>query len=214
MLYNQLRRKVPLSDQLRSKATYRQQIRAAVRGLWLGKTDQDQFYRAMQSAVDRGFRDAWRQGMAAVGLSFPEDMTGAEQAALFEAQANEYQYITGFATAIEQGSKANGGLLSAFDARIELWVKRYEELVNQAKLSAEADPVLVWSLHADESCTSCRKLEGQRRRASVWREKLAVWPQHHDLECMQSAGGPTVCQCTLDNTNQPPTRGRLPKWRV
>ena len=35
-LYDQLRRKIPLADQLRSKASYRQQLNAAVRGLWLG----------------------------------------------------------------------------------------------------------------------------------------------------------------------------------
>ena len=216
-LYDQLRRKIPLADQLRSKATYRQQLNAAVRGLWLGPpkgTNAAQFEDAMQSAIDRGFRDAWKQGMEAVGLTFPDDMTAAEQAALFEAQAAEYGYIGGLAGAVMAGSKENGGKLGAFKVRIDLWVKRYLNIVNQAKLSVAADPVLVWNIRAEESCISCLKLAGQRRRASVWKEKLKVWPQHPDLECMHSAGGPDVCQCTLDNTDRPPTRGRLPKWRV
>ena len=213
-LYDQLRRKIPLYDQLKSKASYRTQLNAAVRGLWLGVLNASEFEAQMQAAIDRGFRNAWKEGMEAVGLTFPDDMTAAEQAALFEAQAAEYGYIGGLAGAVMAGSKENGGKLSAFKVRIDLWVKRYLNIVNQAKLSVAADPVLEWGVHANESCTSCLKLNGQRRRSSVWREVLEVWPQHHDLECMQSADGPDVCQCTLNQTDKPPTRGRLPKWRV
>lgn len=213
-LYDQLRAKIPLAEQLRTRASYRMNLRSAVRGLWTGEFSEGDFTNQMQLVIDRGFRQAWKEGMEAVGLVFPDDMTDAEHNALLTAMINEYGFIAGFAADIIAGSKANGGKLGPLMRRVDLWVKRYEGVKNQAKLSAEADPVLQWNVHADESCTSCIKLDGQRRRASVWREKLEVWPQHPELECMESAGGPDVCKCTLDTTDQPPTRGRLPKWRT
>jgi len=212
-LYSQLARKIPLATQLRTRASYAQQLRAAVRGLWTGIFTAAQFTNAMQSTIDRGFRRAWAEGMSAVGLVFPDDMTDAEQTAFTLAVDKEYGFIAGLAAFVEANSKENGGKFSSLMPRVELWVKRYEGIKNQAKLSAEADPVLEWHVHADESCKSCLKLEGQRHRSSIWREKLEVWPQHPDLECMESAGGPDVCKCTLEKTDERPTRGRPPKWR-
>ena len=210
-LYDQLRHKVPLVEQLKSQSSYRQQIRSAVRGLWTGELDITDFILWMQDAIDNGFNAAWKEGMASVGLQYPEDMTSEEQNALRLAIYDENQYIFGFGEAIEQGSKANGGKLGTQFQRVELWVKRYLNLVNQARQMAQNDPVLEWMLSAKESCTSCLRLNGQRRRASVWAAS-DLRPQHpNKLNCMISAGGVDVCKCQLVPTDQPPTRGRIPR---
>ena len=45
----------------------------------------------------------------------------------------ENGYIAGFADAVEEKSKANGGKLGPLLVRADLWVKRYNDLRNRAK---------------------------------------------------------------------------------
>lgn len=200
-----------LRNRIKSQASYRAALRAAVRALWSGVWDEAEFFSAFDQAIRREFKAAWLEGMKEAGLS-AEDMTPAEQVALAGMIAEELGYIIPFMDRIIEGSKENGGKLEPHLSDVELWVKRYLNLKNQALQMAQTDPTLEWTTHANESCTSCKKLNGQRRRASSWR-RLGVRPQHPDLECMHSAGGPDVCQCELHVTKQPPTRGRLPKWK-
>jgi len=197
-------------DRLKTQASYKSQIRAAVRGLWNGTFDEMQFFEAMESAIFRGFRQAWAEGMKDVGLSF-EDATTEELAQLNRMAWEELNFVWGFAAAIVEGSKENGGKLGAFDTRIDMWVARYNNVKNQALQMAQNDPVLEWVLHANESCPSCLKMSGQRRRSSVL-ARLDIRPQHPSkLECQVNAGGVDVCKCELRPTDQPPSRGRLPK---
>lgn len=203
-------RRAHFLSHLKTQASYRSGLRAAVRGLWSGVVDLSEFWMAMAQAIEFHFHRAWYEGMAQVGLS-PEDITPEEQFALNQMILDEMQFITGFGLDIEAGSKANGGKLEPQFERVELWIKRYTNVTNQALQRAKNDPVLEWVTHATESCTSCIKLNGQRRRASTW-ARLDLRPQHPNrLECMRSAGGVDVCKCTFNPTNQPPTRGRLPK---
>lgn len=197
-------------ERLKRLESYRAGLRAAVRALWSGVWDEGQFYSEMERVIERGFLQAWVEGMEAVGLS-EEDMTKEEQARLFGLMFEETNYIAGYASAIIEGSKENGGTLGAQYQRLELWVKRYTNVKNQAMQMAQNNPVLEWVLHANESCPSCLKMNGQRRRSSVW-ARLDIRPQHpRKLECMVSARGVDVCQCTLVPTDQPPSRGRLPR---
>lgn len=200
-----------LARQLRSQASYRTTLRGAVRGLWNETTDILGFYETFQSAIRREFRNAWLEGMREAGLS-AEDMTPDEEQALQSAIFSEFSYILPFGEDIEANNKASGGALEPHMTRVDLWVKRYTGIKNQALQLAQSDPVLQWVTHAEESCQSCIKLDGQRRRSSSW-QRLGVRPQHPNLECMESAGGPDVCRCEFVVTTQPPTRGRLPKWR-
>lgn len=197
-------------ERLKSISSYGANLRAAVRALWSGVWGVDEFFDEMERVIERGFTQAWLEGMNAVGLT-QEDMTSEEQARLFAMMFEETNYISGFAVSIEENSKANGGALGPHLQRVELWVKRYTNVKNQALQMAKTDPVLEWVLHANESCPSCLKMNGQRRRSSVF-ARLDIRPQHpRKLECMVSARGVDVCQCTLVPTDQPPSRGRLPR---
>lgn len=198
------------AEAVKSAASYGAALRAAVRGLWNGTYDQFEFFEAMEAAIRRGFSEAWREGMLEVGLS-PEDMTPDEQLQLDRMIYEELGFIFNFADAISQQSKENGGALQPQLDRTQKWVARYTNVKNQALQAAKNDPVLEWVLHAQESCPSCLKLSGQRRRSSVW-ARLDIRPQHPTkLECMRSAGGVDVCRCDLVPTDQPPTRGRMPR---
>ena len=197
-------------DALKTQASDCANIRYDVRALWSDTWELPEFFDAMSLTITRGFRQAWEEGMLMAGLTF-EDITPEEQLVLQRMIYEEMAYVLPFGLDIIAGSRENGGKLSDQYRRAELWCARYINLRNQALASAKSDPVLEWVTNAMESCTSCLKLSGQRRRASVW-SRLDVHPQHRDkLECMISAGGPDVCQCTFVPTDQPPTRGRLPK---
>ena len=64
-----------------------------------------------------------------------------------------------------------------------------------------------------ENCRSCKKLNGQVRRMSFWKDKDCR-PQHPDLQCMHDADGPTVCGCEFEETSDSCSRGPLPNWRA
>lgn len=194
---------------LKSQASYRSRIRAAVRALWTSEWDIFQFFDEMNSVIDSGFDNAWGEGMKVAGLSFA-DITPEEQMELANFKISERQFIFGFGEAVEAGSKENGGKLGPLFSRVELWVQRWQAVKSRALSMAQSDGLFEWVLSAQESCTSCLKLQGQTRRLSVW-QRLDIRPQHpRKLECEISSGGITVCKCSLVPSQGPSSRGRLP----
>lgn len=198
-----------LYNHLKTVAGYRAALRAAGRGFWAGTFSYDEFIDAFVTAIDVHFPRAWGEGMKAVGLSYPEDATLEERNALDKLRINEKSYIDGFANAIEAASKANGGKLADVYARIEKWVVRYNGIKSQAMQMASNDPKLMFVRSAADSCDDCIRLDGQVRRASVWR-KLNIRPQSPRLACMKKAKGVPVCKCKFLPTEAPVTRGKMP----
>lgn len=198
-----------IMQRIKTQASYRAAIRSAVRGLWTGVLDEIEFFDAMESAIRRYFREAWMAGLAEAGIP-ADEMTPEESARIENHIFSELGHIFAFADAIEAGSKANGGALEPHMVRAEKWVQRYSGLKAEALALARTDPVLEWVRHAMDSCGSCLRLNGQRRRSSTW-ARLDIRPQSMRLECMRSAGGVPVCRCEFRVTDQPPTRGRMPK---
>ena len=195
---------------LMTQEGYRRTLRSPVRGLWTGVLSYDEFFGAMMTAIRGGFTAAWRSGAQECGIQ-PDEYSDEEKQALQTAIVEEYGYIGGFATAIEEGSKKNGGKLEPLFRRSELWMKRYLDLQNRAKQMACGNAKLAWRLGQAEHCPSCVKLANQVRRANVWREK-DVRPQHPTkLKCMISSGGPSACKCRFEVTEEPCSRGPLPR---
>lgn len=189
--------------------SYRRSLRSAVRGLWKGELDYDLFFDAMLSAIQMFLPKAGYEGAAEVGVS-PADLSPEEKTVIQQTTSQETNYIHGLAEAVEQNVEVGGKLGTLFN-RVELWVKRYNDLKNRIKMIAGGDQKLEWVLNpAKENCPSCQKLNGQVRRASYWK-RVDVRPQHPTkLECMISAGGPSVCGCEFVPTNEPCSRGPLP----
>lgn len=147
---------------------YRRELRSGVRGLWSGVLAFDQFFETFDSAIRRNFTNAWNEGAAQFGR-LPGELAPEERVTLQRLITRELGFIAGFANAVEQGSKANGGKLTPLYNRTEKWVNRYNDPLNQGKLAAAENRKLKWILHAEESCTSCLKVRDKVKLASVWR---------------------------------------------
>lgn len=199
-----------LTRKLKTAASYRANVRAAVRALWSGEWDLFQFFDNMVTVIDGGFDKAWADGMKVAGLSF-QDITPDERMRLENLKIEERQHVFGFGEAIEQGSKENGGKLGPLFSRVQLWVNRWNAVKNEATSMAQADPLLEWVISAQESCSTCLRMNGQVRRLSVW-QRLDIRPQHpNKLECEISSGAISVCKCTFAPSQGPASRGRVPR---
>lgn len=190
-----------------SAGSYEREIREAARGLWSGMISYEQFFDSMLSTIRGGLTQAWSDGMKECNMT-PADMTSDERTTLEYRIVEESSHLSGFASFIEAGSKANGGLLRDVFSRVELWVYRYQDLVNQAKLTVCKDPKLKWKWNPmKEHCSTCRRLNGRVYRASIW-NKNGVQPQsppNSSLEC-----GGWKCGCELEITSDRVTPGPFP----
>ena len=194
----------------RGASQYRQELRAAVRGGWSGALDDIEMWDAFDVSIRRSYTKAYYDGAKEVGI-LPSDMTPQERLHLRSAIQQETNYIDGFINAILAGSKAEGGKLGPLFNRVELWVQRYQQIYTDGMMTARDDPKLLWVWHPEaEHCSSCAALQGKIKRKSQW-ERANVQPQSPRLECMQSAGGITVCKCHFEVTTEPLSRGPLPR---
>jgi hypothetical protein len=161
-----------------SAGEYRGAIRRAVLGLWSGVLDYYQFWDMMDSAIRIHITRAFYEGAAQCNIA-PSELTPAERQKIKEFIIYEGQWIDGFAAAIEQGSKANGGKLAPLHSRAEIWIGRWEGVKSAAMAMACADKKLEWVLGATEKhCSSCLKLAGKIKRASYWYEQ-GILPRVH-----------------------------------
>ena len=190
-----------------SETSYRREVREAARGYWSGVITFGQFFDSMLSTIDRGLTRAWHKGLKECDIR-PEEMTADERAELQRRITSENSFLGGFATFIEANSKANGGKLGTVFGRADLWVMRYRNTLNHAKLLACEDKKLKWSWQpGKEHCKTCSRLHGRVYRASVWRSN-GVEPQeppNNKLEC-----GGWHCGCSLDPTSDRVTPGPFP----
>ena len=188
------------------EAQYRRAIRAAVRGLWNSEFDYFQFFDAMTTAIEHHVPQAFYSGARECGI-LPNELTEQEKAEIRRNIQYEKQWIDGFANAIEEGSKANGGLLRPLMARAEIWIGRYQGIRAQAMAMACKNRKLKWVLGEAEHCRSCLKLAGKVKRASYWYEN-GILPRVHDAWYLECRG--FRCQCSLEPTDEPATPGRFP----
>lgn len=186
---------------------YRKSLRDNVRGLWGGVLDRDQFYDAMTATQQRRLPQAFYEGAKDCGI-LPADLSPEERNALQQAMVNEMSFILKFADDIMAGSKAKGGKLQPFLARVERWAARYTDLQSRARVMACGDQKLQWVMGATkEHCNSCLRLSNKVKRASYWR-RVNVYPQNPpnpNLEC----NGFGLCQLLLTDERCSP--GPLPR---
>ena len=194
------------------QSNYRSAIRSAVRGLWSGVLDEMQFWTAMDTAIRNGLQVAYLAGAKECGTLGMDELSPEMRLELQSLMTNELGQVGGFASAITEGSKANGGKLGPLFARADLWVMRYTDVVSRGKVAACGDRKLEWVLHlvhftADPCRTCAVKLNGKVKRASYW-QKMGVYPQgppNPNLEC-----GGWRCGCGFRVTDKPLSRGPLP----
>lgn len=183
---------------------YRREVRSVIRGLWIGAITKRQALTAFRRAIGQGIDKAWTAG--AIECDIAEDeLTQDELAARDKYIFEQGELATGFIDAIAVQSKANGGKLTPLLQRGELWINRYNDAQNQAKLMACADRKGQWQIGPTEkSCLSCSGLDRRVYRFSVWEQNDAR-PQSERLACKGFN-----CQCRIVPTDRAITRGRFP----
>lgn len=184
------------------ESDYASGLKSIARALWGGDMDRAEAANALGLQIERGFRWAWIEGTEKAGIS-REEMTEDDFLGLETYIAEEFQNVGDLFDFIEKNSKAAGGKLGTVLARIELWVVRYLAVVNAAMAAARSNPKLIWRYGATEQhCKDCANYVGKVYRAKVWLSWGAM-PQSRDLEC-----GGWKCDCRLEPTDDPLTRGR------
>lgn len=204
IIESELIAKAQLIEQLetKSQSTFRASIRAAIRSYWKGVFSQSEFEDAMESAITRGFRQAWLEGAKECGITSLDDLTDRETNALQSAILEQIPYIFNLA----EDLNTEGKLGPLFD-RSELWIKRYGEIRIKAKAYACADKPQEWILGKAEHCSSCLKLAGKVKRASYWVDS-GILPRNAGAGYLECKG--FNCDCDLVNTTKPISRGPLP----
>ena len=190
---------------LKSLPEFRRGIRNAVRGYWTGTFDQLHAVDALMTAIEGSFPKAWKLGAAECGIT-PADYTNDEKNELSRRVNGQWVFAADFLARIVP--KSQGGKLRAAFAQSEIWIARYEEIRNVARVMACKNKPLEWVLGVAEHCSSCVKLSGKVKRADWWRESgiLPRQPGAGYLEC-----GGWRCQCSLVRTDKPLSRGAMPR---
>jgi len=197
------------SDYGNIAAGYARNIRGAVRSLWSGAMDYDQFFDLMMSTIRSGLRRNWYFGASQCGIA-PSELSPMEKASLEGAIASEISRIGSFADAIEQGSKANGGKQGVQLVRASLWSSRALDIQNRARLMACADKKLKWVRGpTSDSCRTCIAMDGKVKRGSYW-ESHGPHPQAPINSTIECEGW--RCLCNLVPTDDPMSKGPLPRW--
>lgn len=184
---------------------YRMGLRFAVRGLWTGVIDRDQFDEQMRATINRRLKQAFDEGAAECGIK-PGEFTEEENLALVQAILEELEHIDELAQRVEENSKKNKGKLTPLLTRVStLWVNKYNDFVNLGKQQVCGDEKLIWNLGSTkEHCRDCLNYNGRVYRASVWKRNK-IKPQSKRLLCRGFR-----CLCELKPTNLPVTKGRVP----
>jgi len=187
--------------------TLRDSLRSAVRALWTGNWTYNEFLVGMADAITHYFTVAWYEGAKECGVD-KEDLSDDELAALEKEIVNVLEYAPGYGEDILDNSKENGGLLGPLMDRVEVWAARYDAVKIVAKSMACADKKFQWNLGPTENhCSSCSKLDGKVKRMSYWADN-GILPRQAGVDYLECGG--YRCQCTLDETDAPLTRGKLP----
>jgi hypothetical protein len=188
-------------------------IRASVRGLWAGATDEFLFVDGMISALRRGLTQAWHEGAQSCGIQ-PDEMTQQEKDALSKFINEQTLHVSGFGRAVAevrdiraQSPRDPAARLDPLLSRAELWIRRYGEAVTLSKAMACGDKKMKWILGEAEHCSSCIKLNGKVKRASFWAER-GILPQVAGAEYLECKG--FNCACQLVETTDRLSRGPLP----
>ena len=191
---------------MKAMSDYARAVRGAIRGLWSDETTTFEFVDQMVSALTLHMTTAWYEGMRSVGVD-PAGITPEETAALSAFINGQIIHLPGFADAIRESSKANGGKLADLFNRGEMWISRYDDARMQAATLAGADKAFEWVLGPTEHCADCQRLGGRVHRGSVW-NAYGIKPRDSALAC-----GGYRCQCELQLTDKKITPGRPPGLR-
>lgn len=171
-----------------------------------GGTFLNQFIAAISNQMTR----AWNEGAREVGVT-PEEMTDTDRAELKAIIDSEYDHVIDLGEAIIQArDRTLAEFRQQFRNRVDLWVNRYEDAANRAKVYFGGRQRLVWTLgQTEEHCETCARLNGIVAFAYEW-EQSGIRPQSPPNPVLECGGW--QCDCTLkptDKRRSPDALGKL-----
>ena len=166
----------------------------------------DQFIEAIKNQMTR----AWNDGAREVGVE-PEEMTDIDLNELKAIIDSEYDHVIDLGEAI---IASRGGTLAEFRQqfrnRVDLWVNRYDDAANRAKVYFGGRQRLIWVLgETEEHCATCAALAGIVAFAYEW-EQSGIRPQSPPNPVLECEGW--HCDCELkptDKRRSPDALGKL-----
>jgi hypothetical protein len=166
------------------------------------------FTTRMNAIIKFGLRDAFDLGAADLGMT-PEDYSTQEITVRDEIIAEEKSHVADLLDYIDGLANDPTATFDNSISRLELWGARFDDVRGRAVVLLGQDAKLEWHLgETEQHCRTCSRLDGVVKRASFWQTHgiLPKAPPNDMLEC-----GGWKCDCTLEPTDKPVTRGRMPK---
>ena len=151
-------------------------------------------------AIKNQLTRAWNDGAREVGVE-PEEMTDIDLNELKAIIDSEYDHVIDLGEAI---IASRGGTLvefrQQFRNRVDMWVNRYEDVANRARVYFGGRQRIIWVLgETEEHCETCARLNGIVAFAYEW-EQSGIRPQSPPNPILTCGGW--QCDCTLEPTDK------------
>lgn len=187
---------------LKSIGQYERALWSACLNFFRGDIDAFGFIDAFMGNIENQLGRAWNEGARKVDVE-PEEMTPADIDILAGIVDSENEHILNIAQAIEDAINSDMSLddfRSRFRARVDLWVNRYNEVVNYAEIYFGGKKKLIWVLgETEEHCATCSRLNGIVAYAEEWAAS-GIQPQNPPNDVLECGGW--KCDCKLEPTDR------------
>jgi hypothetical protein len=193
-----------------TEAFYRRALRDYTAQFYNDKISRDDFIDKFTELIEGQFRRAWNQGMRENGLAPERDMKPIYEAEIENRILKEYDFVEPFINDVDRASNDGTPPVSAFDARIDLWAARYNEVVDYARhVTAQQDDLEEWQLgETEQHCKTCAALNGITATIAEW-DASGYRPQNAPNELLECGGW--RCDCRRQPSDGPATPGGIPK---
>lgn len=200
-----------ITEVLKTVDLYSTRMTNDVHALYSRAMSRRGFISDMAQVIDAQLNEAWIKG-ADESMVLPEDFTDEDKAVLQGIIDNEKSFLDGFADDIQNAAAERTGW-EQFQSRIDIWVNRYGDVQNRAKIYFGAKIKYRWDLGPTEQhCETgipvpnhagCKDLAGIVMWAEEW-DATGIKPHEADSQTLSCHG--YNCQCELNSTTERRTR--------
>jgi hypothetical protein len=189
-----------LTATLKTEGFYQRAMWKATRDLYNGEMGLTAFEDTMIELITGQLRRAWNEGLRTLNLDPQVDQTEEGENFLQDIMLSELSFVDGFADAVLAAARAQEPI-DQFRARVDIWVNRYPDVVNQAiQFYAQTGQRLRWQLgQTEQHCQTCSALNNIVAFASEW-ETSGVKPQSPPNDLLSCSGW--HCDCSLVPTDE------------
>lgn len=194
-------------EAVKTIGAYRRSLWASTRDFYNQKLDAGEYLDKVIASIETQMRKAWYEGMRNVGLDPTKDMLPEFETQLQSIVNSEFDHVLQLAQDVE-AARVAGNPVEPFRTRVDMWVNRYSDVVNQSMLEAKPEQRYRWIYGDTQHCGTCAMLHGTVATGTMWRASgfHPQQPPNAQLEC-----GGWRCQCRFEATDAPITEGGIPQ---